>query len=99
MLCSREQVNNHLVEIAVGEFFARVSALNTRAVDQDANLVAVGKDLGREGGDLLLHSHVGRVDPSLAAQRLDQVFGLGDAGVALGLELVSRAQLESRGKY
>lgn len=73
----------YLVKVAVGKLFAGVPALDTRAVDEDANLVAVGENLGRQGGNLFLDSHVGRVDPSLAAERLDKVFRLGDAGVAL----------------
>lgn len=76
-------VRCYLIKVAVGKLLAGVPALDTRAVDEDANLVAVGENLGRQGGNLLLDSHVGRVDPSLAAERLDKVFRLGDAGVAL----------------
>ncbi len=74
---------SYLVEIAVGEFFAGVAALDTRAVDENANLVAVGENLGRQGGDLFLDSHVGRIDPGLAAEGLDKVFRLGDACITL----------------
>lgn len=44
-----------------------MTALDAGTVDEDADLVAVAEDLGRQRRDLLLDSHVGRVDPRLAA--------------------------------
>lgn len=40
-----------IVEVLVGELLAGVSSLDTGAVDEDANLVAVGEDLGDESAD------------------------------------------------
>ena len=74
----------HLVEVAVGEHLARVTALDACAVDEDADLVVIGQDLGGQGGDLVLGGEVGRVDPYFAAELLDGVFRLGVFGVSLG---------------
>lgn len=72
-----------LVEVAVGEVLAGVPALDAGAVDEDAHLVAVGQDLGGEGGDLLGGRDVGRVDPGLAAELLNSLLGVCSLSVAL----------------
>lgn len=43
---------NDFVEIAVGESFRGVTTLDSCAVDEDADLVAVGEDTGHEVGDI-----------------------------------------------
>jgi hypothetical protein len=55
--------------------------------------VSVGQNLGCERFDGLLVRHVGRVDPGLAAQLLNRIFGGGDARVSL---LVSSQHLPLR---
>lgn len=40
------------VEVGVGESFGGVAALDAGAVDEDADLVAVGEDARDEGGDV-----------------------------------------------
>lgn len=40
------------VKVRVGKGFGRVAALDAGAVDEDADLVAVGEDAGDEGGDV-----------------------------------------------
>lgn len=44
----------YFVEVAVGEFLAGMSALDPRAVDEDADFVTVGEDAGSEVGDFIL---------------------------------------------
>ena len=75
----------YLVEIAVWKLFAGMTALDTGACDEDANLVAVGENLGRQGRDLLGVGHVGGVDPCFAAELFDGFFCFGAARIALGL--------------
>lgn len=60
-------------------------ALDAGAIDEDADLVAVGEDLGGEGRDLLLDSHVGRVNPGFAAELLNSFLCLGDTRVTLAI--------------
>lgn len=73
----------YIVEVAVGEFFARMSALDTGTVDQNADLVSISQDLGSESGNLLLNSHVCGIDPCFSAEFLDGVLGGCDGGVSL----------------
>lgn len=40
-----------IVEVLVGELLAGVSSLDAGAVDENANLVAVGEDLGNESAN------------------------------------------------
>lgn len=44
----------NLVEVAVGEHLDRVPDLDSGAVDQDPDRVAVGQDLGDELRDIVL---------------------------------------------
>ena len=53
-----------------------VPPLDARRVDEDAHLMPVRKDLGCQGGDLLVYGEVGRVDGCLAPQLLYSFFGL-----------------------
>lgn len=57
----------HLGEVGVGEGGAGVTALDARALDQDADLMAVGEDLGREGRHRGGRGEVGCVDECFAA--------------------------------
>jgi hypothetical protein len=75
----------YLVEIAIGKLFARMAALDAGTCDEDANLVAVGENLGRKRRDLLGVGHVGGVDPCFAAELFNGFFCFGAAGVALKL--------------
>jgi len=43
----------YFVEVRVGEFFARMSPLDAGAVDEDANLVAIGEDARYQLRDVL----------------------------------------------
>lgn len=72
-----------LGEIAVGELFGRVAALDAGAVDEEADLVAVGEDPGDEGGDGFRGGEVGGVDCCFATEGLDGVEGCLVGGVAL----------------
>lgn len=56
----------HLEEVGVGELLGGVAALDASAVDEDADLVAVGENGGDEGGDGGGGSEVGGVDVRLA---------------------------------
>lgn len=44
----------YLIEVAVREDFARVTSLNASTVDQDADLMTVGKDLGHKSSNRFL---------------------------------------------
>lgn len=73
----------YIVEVAVGEFFARMTALDTGAVDQNADLVSISQDLGSESRNLLLYRHICGIDPCFSAEFLDGVFGGCDGSVSL----------------
>ena len=60
-----------------------MSPLDAGAVDEDADLVVVGEDLGCESADLFGFGNVGGVDPGFAPEFFDGFFGFGDAGVSL----------------
>jgi hypothetical protein len=60
-----------------------MSSLNTGAVDQDANLVSIGKNLGHEGSDRFLRRQIGSVDEGLSAQLLDSLLRRVDSGIPL----------------
>lgn len=64
-----------LIEVAVGEGFGGVAALDAGAVDEDADLVAVGEDTGDEGGDVGGGGEVGGVEVGFAAEGFDGGFG------------------------
>jgi hypothetical protein len=74
-----------LVEVVVWELVAGVAALDAGAVDEDADLVAVGEDLGDQGGDAGGGAEVGGVDFRLAAELADLVSCGGDKFVTLGV--------------
>lgn len=76
------------VEVAVGEGFGGVAALDAGAVDEDADLVAVGEDAGDEGGDVGGGGEVGGVEVGFAAEGFDGGFGGLVGSVALGQLLV-----------
>lgn len=78
----------HLGEVGVGEGLGRVSALDAGAVDEEADLVAVGEDAGDEGGDGGGGGEVGGVDCCLATEGLDGVEGCLVGGVTLVRDLV-----------
>lgn len=72
----RVEVNLHnLVEINIWEFFDGVSFLNSRARHQDADLMAVFEDLGRESCDVGLGGEFGGVDPGFSVEGFDGLFG------------------------
>lgn len=75
--------NSHLVEIGVGKLCAGMASLDTSAVDEDTNLMAIGEHLGCQRGDVLLNRNIGRVDPSLAPKLLHSVLGLCRSSVSL----------------
>lgn len=79
----QETRGTYIVEVAVGEFFARVTALDTGTVDQNANFVTIGQHLSSQPSNLLLNSHVCGIDPCLSAEFLDGVLGCCDGGVSL----------------
>jgi hypothetical protein len=58
--------------------------LDAAAVEQDVYSVAVGKDVGYEGGDGGFGGEVCSVDCGFAAEGLDLLFGSLVAGIALG---------------
>lgn len=62
---------DHLVEVTIGELLARVTALDARAVDQDADLVALAQDTRDQAGDVGRGGEVGGEDVSFAAEGLD----------------------------
>lgn len=74
---------DHVVEVLVGELFAGVPSLDAGAVDEDADLVAVGEDLGDKPADRHRRGEVGRVDEGLAAELLDGFLCGGGSGVSL----------------
>lgn len=82
-----------LVEVGVGEPVARVPALDAGAVDEDADLVAVGEDLGRELGDGGGGAQVGGVDGGFAVEGEDGVTGGCCGVVALFSVVVSVSML------
>lgn len=58
-------------------------ALDARAVDEEADLVAVLEDLGREGSHLVGLGQLSRVDPCLAANLLNGLLRGRGGGVPL----------------
>lgn len=76
-------LDTYLVEVAVGKLLARMSSLDTGAVDQNANLVSIGKDLGHERSNRFLRRQVGSVDKSLSSQLLDGLLCRVDSGIPL----------------
>lgn len=78
-----------LGEVGVREGFGRVAALDAGAVDEDAELVAVGEDAGDEGGDVAGRGEVGGVEVGLAVEGFDGGFGGLVGGVALRCVSVS----------
>lgn len=72
-----------IVEVLVGELLAGVSSLDAGAVDENANLVAIGEDLGNESADGRGRGEVGGVDRGLAAELLNGLLGVGSGGVSL----------------
>lgn len=78
-----------LVEVAVGELFTGVTTLDAGAVDEDADLVLVGEDLGRESSNGFGDSHVCRVDPGFAAELFDGLLGFCDGCISLQIQNIS----------
>lgn len=73
----------NLSKVGVGERLGGVAALDAGAVDQEADLVAVGEDAGDEGRDGGSRGEVGGVDGCFAAEGLDSLEGGLVGGVAL----------------
>ena len=89
-----------LGEDIVGKGLAGVAALDAGAGDEDADLVAVGEDLGHEGGHLLWGGELCRVDPRPPAQLLDGFLGGRVGCVALrGFRKVSFAAIDQKAVY
>lgn len=77
-----------LGEVGVREGLGGVAALDAGAVDEEADLVAVGEDGGDQGGDGGGGGEVGGVDGCFAAEGVDGVEGGLVGGVALGGNLL-----------
>jgi hypothetical protein len=71
------------IPVFIRELMSRVSLLDTAAVEQDVDSVAVGEDGGDEVADGSLGGEVRGVDCGFAAEGLDLLFGSLVAGVAL----------------
>jgi len=70
--------------VFVGELMGGVSSLDSAAVQQDVDLVAVFEDCGDEGGDGVVGGQVTCVDLGFAVELLDGFFCGLVGGVALG---------------
>ena len=74
----------HLVEVGVGKVFAGVSPLDAGAVDENADFVAVGEDLGNEPANVFGRAQVGCVDGGFATESVDRVSRVRAGLVPLG---------------
>jgi len=79
----KKRQKTDLVKICIGKRLARMPPLDAGAVDQDADLVAVGEDARDQVGRVLRAAQVGRVDDGGPAQGTDGVARVGRGGVAL----------------
>lgn len=61
--------------VIIGKLVCWVPLLNTAAVEQDVDSVAVFEDGGDKGGDGVVGGEVGGVDGSFATEFLDGSFG------------------------
>jgi hypothetical protein len=74
----------HFIPILIGELVGWMASLNSSAVEQDVDFVAVGDNFFDQGGNGVARGEVGGVDFCFAAERLD-LFACGLVGfVALG---------------
>lgn len=72
-----------VLPVCVGELVGWMARLDTAAVEQDVDSVAVGEDGRDERGDRGVGGEVCGVDFGGAAERFDGGFGGGVGGVAL----------------
>lgn len=76
-----------VVEVAVWELFRGVTSLDTGAVDENADLVAVGEDARDEGGNVGGGGEVGGVEVRFAVEGFNGGLGGLIGGVALGVDV------------
>lgn len=92
-----------VVEVRVWKDFGRVSPLDAGAIDEDADLEAVGEDAWDERGDFCGGGEVGDVEVRFAAEGFDGGFGGLVGGVALvtnvsfGVSLIWQKSSKKRG--
>ncbi len=73
----------YLVKVGIGKLLRGMSLLDARAVDEDADLVAIGENSWHKLRNIFLGAEIGRVDGSRAAQGPDGFKCIGRCLVSL----------------